>query len=147
MHEDAQEPALISQFGLLDSALSMEFTTHFDGDGGACAVVAAAEALARVIEAPEGFLEPVLAAGDAVGRTLLSRSEATQCRLVLSADPSGITLAATDDAEVSLDSAERPTALKEAARARTDDELRVHRGPDGHLWVVWRRGWEAVPGT
>jgi len=123
-------------------ALEMEFTAHFSRTGGQRAAEAAATAVIRVIEAPTWFLAPVLEAGRSVSSCLLGRTTADICRIVLTADGTGITVAATDDATISFDSADHASA-RHLPLLTVVDGLSVHHGPDGHMWVVWQGAWRS----
>ena len=127
----------------MEPALEMEFTAHFVRGDGESAVEAATAAVARVIEAPGWFVAPVLDAGRSVSHCLLERTAADACRIVLTADGTGITVAATDDTEVTLDAAGHGSA-KNLPLLAVVDGLHVHHGPDGHVWVVWQGAWRAT---
>ncbi|MGP4045862.1 hypothetical protein [Streptomyces sp. 2A115] len=139
-------PPLLTECGLMEPALEMEFTAHFSRADGELAAEAAAVAVTRVIEAPLSFLSPVLDAGRAASGCLLARSGADLCRIVLTADPVGITVAATDDVKVSLDTVDQVTA-RNLPLLTVVDGLNVHHGPDGHVWVVWRGSWRRTGPT
>ncbi|GAA3836648.1 hypothetical protein ACFS5L_04555 [Streptomyces phyllanthi] len=139
-------PSLLTECGLMVPALEMEFAAHFARADGEPAAEAAVTAVTRVIDAPGSFLEPIREAGRAVTRELLKRTTAGLCRVVLSADESGITLAATDDTMIALDAAPHAGIRKQPLLAVIDD-LRVHHGPDGHRWVVWQGAWAAGTGS
>ncbi len=124
----------------MEPVLEMEFTAHFSRSEGKSAAEAAAVAVTRAIDAPLSFLSPVLDAGRSASRCLLTRSAADLCRIVLTADPTGITVAATDDVAVSLDSDDQ-TGAKHLPLLAVVDGLCVHHGPDGHVWVVWKGSW------
>jgi hypothetical protein len=124
----------------MEPALEMEFAAHFSRVDGEFAAEAAAVAVTRVIDAPLSFLAPVLDAGRSASRCLLARSTADLCRIVLTADRTGITVAATDDIAVSLDTVDQATA-KNLPLLTVVDGLKVHHGPDGHVWVVWQGSW------
>lgn len=132
--------SLLTECGLRAPALEMEFTAHFARADGEPAAQAAANVVTRVIDAPRSFLEPIRDAGRAVTRRLLERTTADRCRIVLSADESGVTLAATDDTTVTLESAHTPGAHN-LPLLSVDGDLHLHHGPDGHLWVVWQGAW------
>ncbi|MER6688875.1 hypothetical protein [Streptomyces minutiscleroticus] len=131
---------LLTEYGLMEPALEMEFTAHFARSDGDLAAEAATAAVTRVIEAPGSFLAPVRDAGRSVSTCLLERSNAETCRIVLTADRAGITLAATDDIRVSMETAHETPAARLRVFAMVDG-LKVHHGPDGHVWVVWRGSW------
>ncbi|MET7698170.1 hypothetical protein [Streptomyces sp. NPDC005485] len=133
-------PPLLTECGLLEPALEMGFTAHFARADGELAVEAAAAAVTRVIDAPGWFIAPVRDAGHSVSRCLLERTTADACRIVLTADDVGITVAATDDTVVTLDAAGHGSARNLPLLAVVDG-LRVHHGPDGHVWVVWQGTW------
>lgn len=125
----------------MEPVLEMEFTAHFSRAAGEFAAEAAAVAVTRVIDAPLSFLSPVLEAGSSASRCLLTRSAAETCRIVLTADPAGITVAATDDVVVSLAAGEQ-TRPRNLPLLAVVDGLNVHHGPDGHMWVVWKGSWQ-----
>jgi hypothetical protein len=136
----SEGPALLTECGLMEPALEMEFTAHFARGDGESAVEAATAAVTGVIEAPAWFVTPVLDAGRSVSQCLLERTTADACRIVLTADGVGITVAATDDTLVTLDAAGHGSA-KNLPLLAVVDGLRVHHGPDGHVWVVWHGSW------
>ncbi|MCW8097222.1 hypothetical protein [Streptomyces tauricus] len=133
-------PALLTEHGLMEPVREMEFTAHFARADGEFAAQAAAVAVTQVIDAPLSFVSPVLDAGCSASRCLLARSAADTCRIVLTADPSGITVAATDDVAVPLDAGD-PAGAKNLPLLAVVDGLNVHHGPDGHVWVVWKGSW------
>ena len=131
----------MTESGLMEPVLEMEFTANFSRAAGEFAAEAAAVAVTRVIDAPLSFLSPVLEAGSSTSRCLLTRSTAELCRIVLTADRTGITVAATDDVVVSLDAGEQGCP-KNLPLLAVIDGLNVHHGPDGHVWVVWKGSWQ-----
>ncbi|GGX96815.1 hypothetical protein [Streptomyces fructofermentans] len=133
-------PPLVTERGLVGPVLEMEFTARFSRGDGESSAEAAAVAVTRAIDAPPSFVVPVLDAGRSASRCLLERSAADMCRVVLTADRAGITVAATDDVAVSLASGDRVGARHLPVLAVVDG-LRVHHGPDGHVWVVWKGDW------
>ncbi|MFD7709206.1 hypothetical protein ACFV6E_36825 [Streptomyces sp. NPDC059785] len=133
----------MTEHGLMAPALEMEFTAHFTRLDGKSALEAAAAAVTRVIEAPTWFVAPVLDAGRSVSSCLLERTTADVCRIVLTANDAGITVAATDDTQLALDSAEHGSA-KNLPLLTVVDGLHVHHGPDGHMWVVWQGSWRGA---
>ncbi|MBV1936128.1 hypothetical protein KUF83_06055 [Streptomyces sp. BV286] len=133
-------PALLTERGPMEPVREMEFTARFSRADGEFAAEAAAVAVTQVIDAPLSFVSPVLDAGCSVSRCLLARSAADTCRIVLTADRSGITVAATDDVAVSLDAGD-PSGAKNLPLLAVVDGLNVHHGPDGHVWVVWKGSW------
>lgn len=141
---DPVEAAPLTEYGLKAPAVAVQFTAHFfrpDGRPDAeSATEAATAALTRVIDAPRSFVAPVLAAGRSVSECLLARTTADVCRLVLTADRSGITLAATDDTSVAQDT-DRQNRADSLPLLMVVDGLHVHHGPDGHMWVVWHGPW------
>ncbi|MCX4238112.1 hypothetical protein ACH4Y0_30545 [Streptomyces sp. NPDC020707] len=139
-------PALLTEHGLMEPVQEMEFTAHFARQDGEFAAQAAAVAVTQVIDAPLSFVSPVLDAGCSASRCLLARSAAESCRIVLTADPSGITVAATDDVAVPLD-ADGRTGAKDLPLLAVVDGLNVHHGPDGHVWVVWKGPWRRTGPT
>ncbi|MEV0225445.1 hypothetical protein [Streptomyces sp. NPDC050704] len=136
-------PPLLTECGLMEPALEMEFTAHFSRADGEFAVESAVVAVTRVIDAPPSFVAPVLDAGRSVSKCLLARSAADECRIVLTADPSGITVAATDDVNVSLETVDQ-VAAKNLPLLTVVDGLDLHHGPDGHVWVVWQGPWRGT---
>ncbi|MGW0821408.1 hypothetical protein [Streptomyces sp. NPDC002845] len=139
----AEDPPLLTECGLMAPALEMEFSAHFSRADGESAAEAAMAAVARVIDAPRWFLKPVLEAGRSTSGHLLERTTADICRIVLTANDSGITVAATDDTEVAFDTGHHRGAGQLPLLAVVDG-LRLHHGPDGHLWVVWQGSWGAA---
>lgn len=133
-------PPLLTQFGLLEPALEMEFTAHFARRGGETAAGAATLAVTGVIEAPAWFVTSVRDAGRRVARCLLARTTADVCRIVLTADRGGITVAGTDDTLITLDRAHDGGARALPLLAVVDG-LRIHRGAEDHVWVVWQGPW------
>lgn len=136
----ADEPPLVTEFGLMEPALEMEFAAHFRRQGGDVASDAAAAAVTGVIEAPTAFVAAVLDAAHRVNGCLLARTRADVCRIVLTADRGGITVAGTDDITVTLDRAHESGA-RDLPLSAVVDGLHIHHGPEGHVWVVWRGGW------
>ncbi len=136
--------APLTEYGLREPAVEVEFTAHFSRPDGhpdaASATEAATAALTRLTDAPRSFVAPVLAAGRSVSDCLLARTTADVCRIVLTADGSGITVAATDDTSVAQD-AERRSRADGLPLLMVVDGLHVHHGPDGHMWVVWHGPW------
>ncbi|MDN3026791.1 hypothetical protein [Streptomyces sp. S.PB5] len=124
----------------MEPALEMEFTAHFARRGGEAAARAAAAAVTGVIEAPAWFLASLLDVGRRVSRCLLARTAADVCRIVLTADRGGLALAGTDDTRITLhgDPGNGATGLPLLGVV---DGLHVHRGAQGHVWVVWRGPW------
>ncbi|WTP62225.1 hypothetical protein OHU07_38340 [Streptomyces phaeochromogenes] len=139
-------PPLLTECGLMEPVQEMEFTAHFSRADGELAAEEAAAAVTRVIDAPLSFVTPVLDAGRSASKCLLARSAADTCRIVLTADLTGITVAATDDVKVSLDSCDQVGA-KNLPLLAVVDGLKVHHGPDGHVWVVWKGSWRRVDAT
>lgn len=137
--------SLLTECGLMAHALEMEFTAHFARVDGEPAAEAATVAVTRVIDAPRSFLDPIRDAGRAVTRRLLERTTADLCRVILSADEAGVTLAATDDTTVTLEAAQ-PAGAHNLPLLSVAGGLRVHHGPDGYLWVVWQGPWAAPTG-
>jgi hypothetical protein len=136
----SEGPPLLTQFGLLEPALEMEFTAHFDRHGGEGAAHAATAAVIGVIEAPACFVSSVRDAGRRVTRLLLARTVADDCRIVLTADRGGISVAATDDTMNTLERAHDGRAGDLPLLAVVDG-LRIHRGAEGQVWVVWQGLW------
>lgn len=136
----SEEPPLLTQFGLLEPALEMEFTARFARRGGEAAADAATAAVTAVIEAPAWFTTSLLDAGRRVSSCLLARTTADVCRIVLTADRGGVTVAGTDDALITLDRAHDSGTSGLPLHGVVDD-LRIHHGSDGHVWVVWERPW------
>ncbi|MEW2398800.1 hypothetical protein [Streptomyces sp. NPDC046862] len=137
--------SLLTECGLMAPALKMEFTAHFARADGEPAAEAATASVTGVIDAPGSFLEPIRDAGRAVTRRLLERTTADLCRVILSADESGVTLAATDNTTVALEAA-HPAAAHDLPLLSVTGDLRVHHGPDGYVWVVWQGPWAPSPG-
>ncbi|MFS8197845.1 hypothetical protein ACLVWQ_04070 [Streptomyces sp. CWNU-52B] len=133
-------PALLTEHGLMEPVREMEFTARFARADGEFAAQAAAVAVTQAIDAPLSFVSPVLDAGCSTSRCLLERSAADTCRIVLTADTSGITVAATDDVAVPLDADDR-IGTQDLPLLAVVDGLNVHHGPDGHVWVVWKGSW------
>lgn len=133
-------PPLLTQFGLLEPALEMEFIAHFDRRGGERAACAAVAAVVGVIEAPAWFVSSVRDAGCRATRLLLARTTADVCRIVLAADRGGISVAATDDTPITLDRA-HDGAARDLPLLAVVDGLRIHRGAQGQVWVVWQGLW------
>jgi hypothetical protein len=140
VHTSSDGPPLLTEFGLLEPALEMEFTAHFARRGGEVAAGAATVAVTRVIEAPPWFVASVLDAGRRVSRCLLARTTADVCRVVLTADRGGIMVAVTDDALITLDRDDGSRATELPLLAVVDG-LRIHSGSEGHVWVVWQGHW------
>ncbi|WP_189217506.1 MULTISPECIES: hypothetical protein [Streptomyces] len=142
--EEEAGAAPLTEYGLLAPAVQMQFTAHFSRPDGRpdarSAAEAATAALTRVIDAPRSFVAPVLAAGRSVSDCLLARTTAEVCRIVLTADGTGITVAATDDTSVAED-ADRQSRADSLPLLLVIGDLRVHHGPDGHVWVVWHGPW------
>ncbi|MCX4903133.1 hypothetical protein [Streptomyces sp. NBC_00878] len=146
VHTPSGGPSLLTERGPMEPVREMEFTAHFARADGECAAEAAAVEVTRVIDAPPSFVAPVLDAGRSASKCLLARSAADTCRIVLTADLTGITVAATDDVKVSLDSCDQAGARNLPLLAVVDG-LNVHHGPDGHVWVVWKGSWRRVDAT
>jgi hypothetical protein len=127
----------------MEPALEMEFAAHFARADGEFAAQAATVAVTRVIDAPLWFLAPVLNAGRSASSCLLERSSADLCRIVLTADRTGITVAATDDVRVPLHSG-TPGAASNLPLLAVVNDLNIHHGPDGHVWVVWQGAWQST---
>ncbi|MEV7890220.1 hypothetical protein ACWD3I_23110 [Streptomyces sp. NPDC002817] len=140
VHAPSDEPPLLTQFGLLEPALEMEFTAHFPRRGGEVAADAATAAVTGVVEAPAWFLASLLDAGRRVSSCLLARTTADVCRIVLTADSGGITMAGTDDVLIALDR-DHHDAATGLPLLGVVDGLHVHRGSEGQVWVVWERHW------
>ncbi|WP_221350631.1 hypothetical protein [Streptomyces beigongshangae] len=140
VHAPSEGPALLTEHGLMEPVREMEFTARFARADGEFAAQAAAVAVTRAIDAPLSFVSPVLDAGRSASRCLLARSAADACRIVLTADPSGITVSATDDVAVPLD-ADGRTGARNLPLLAVVDGMNVHHGPDGHMWVVWKGAW------
>lgn len=140
VHASSDGPALLTEHGLMEPVREMEFTARFTRADGELAAQAAAVAVTRAIDAPPSFVSPVLDAGRSASRCLLARSASDTCRIVLTADSSGITVSATDDVAVPLDAGDGAGA-KNLPLLAVVDGLRVHHGPDGHVWVVWKGAW------
>ncbi|MDQ0772534.1 hypothetical protein QF026_001000 [Streptomyces aurantiacus] len=140
VHASSDGPPLLTEHGVMGPVREMEFTARFSRADGEFAAQAAAVAVTRVIDAPLSFVSPVLDAGCSTSKCLLARSAADACRIVLTADASGITVAATDDVAVSLDAGEQVDA-KNLPLLAVVDGLNVHHGTDGHVWVVWKGSW------
>ncbi|SNX65692.1 hypothetical protein SAMN06272735_7531 [Streptomyces sp. TLI_55] len=140
----AEEPPLLTEFGLVESALEMEFTAYFPREGGTAASDAAAAAVIGVIEAPTAFVVALLDAAHRVSGCLLARTTAETCRLVLTADRTGITVAGTDDTTITLDRADED-GTRDLPVSAVVDGLHVHHGPEGHVWVVWHGAWRTGP--
>ncbi|MEU5891023.1 hypothetical protein ABZ835_29865 [Streptomyces sp. NPDC047461] len=140
VHTSSGEPPLLTQFGLLEPALEMEFTAHFARRGGEVAAGAATAAVTGVVEAPAWFLASLLDAGRRVSSCLLARTTADVCRIVLTADSGGIKVAGTDDVLIPLDRVHDDGATRLPLLGVVDG-LRIHRGSEGPVWVVWEGHW------
>ncbi|OPG07395.1 hypothetical protein B1R27_13905 [Streptomyces sp. GKU 895] len=136
----AEEPPLLTECGLQEPALEMEFTAHFPRQGGTAASDAAAAAVIGVIEAPTAFVVALLDAAHRVNGCLLARTTAETCRIVLTADRTGITVAGTDDTTITLDRADED-GTRDLPLSAVVDGLHIHHGPGGHVWVVWHGVW------
>ncbi|WP_329342497.1 hypothetical protein OG866_40210 [Streptomyces sp. NBC_00663] len=141
----ADEPPLLTEYGLMEPALEMEFAAHFTRLGGADASDAAAAAVTGVVEAPAAFVAALLDAAHRVNGCLLARTRADVCRIVLTADRTGITVAGTDDTTIALDRAHDSRA-RDLPVSAVVDGLHIRHGPEGHVWVVWQGAWCAGGG-
>ncbi|MFF1295679.1 MULTISPECIES: hypothetical protein [unclassified Streptomyces] len=101
---------------------------------------AATAAVTGVVEAPAWFLASLLDAGRRVSSCLLARTTADVCRIVLTADGEGIRVAGTDDVLIPLDRVPHDGATRLPLLGVVDG-LRIHRGSEERIWVVWEGHW------